>query len=223
MQDGETEWNRGVPEIGAAQVEQPRDVGRVGDDQRILLAVGKRLADFSAFVFRASAGIGQRVGTRRVGGRLGPVGPDPVDRIGVHRFHPQPGLAKAGKALRAGQPGIVADTGVRGRMSGDPGRGRIVGDVPALPQCGIGLGLDLQSIAAIGEHGGACPASTTAKPALPVKPVSQARRSAEGGTYSPRCSSARGIRNPCRSLRASSARRAESRSDGEAIGPPMRV
>ena len=155
MQDGETEWNRGVSEIGAAQVEQPRDVGRVGDDQRILLAVGKRLADFSAFVFRASAGIGQRVGTRRVGGRLGPVAPDPVNRIGVHRFHPQPGLAKAGKALRAGQPGIVADTGVRGRVSGDPGRGRIVGDVPTLPQCGIGLGLDLQSIAPIGEHGGA--------------------------------------------------------------------
>ena len=43
-----------------------------------------------------------------------------------------------------------------------------------------------------------------------MKPVSHARRSARGGTYSPRCSSARGTMNPCRPCAASSARKAAS-------------
>ena len=53
---------------------------------------------------------------------------------------------------------------------------------------------------------------TMARPAEPVKPDSQARRSSEGGTYSFCCSSARGTTNPVRLRRASSSRNADSRA-----------
>ena len=59
--------------------------------------------------------------------------------------------------------------------------------------------------------------STAASPALPVKPVSQASLSAEAGTYSPRCSSARGTMKPDRPRALSSWRRRASRSDISAV------
>ena len=55
-------------------------------------------------------------------------------------------------------------------------------------------------------------ASTIAMPAEPVKPVSQASRSAWGGTYSPWCSSARGIAKPCNPSCASRPRSAATRT-----------
>src|SRR5581483_9034633 len=55
-------------------------------------------------------------------------------------------------------------------------------------------------------------ARTTARPAEPLKPVSQQSRSACGGTYSPWCSSARGTRQPASPWRFSSPRSAASRA-----------
>src|SRR6478609_821807 len=53
--------------------------------------------------------------------------------------------------------------------------------------------------------------STTAEPADPVKEVSQARRSAKAGRYSPICWSECGTTNPSRPRLASSARNAARR------------
>jgi hypothetical protein len=62
-------------------------------------------------------------------------------------------------------------------------------------------------------------ASTTAAPAEPVKPVSQASRSSAGGTYSFWWRSARGTMKPSRPRRCNSARKAASRSALAARSP----
>ena len=63
-----------------------------------------------------------------------------------------------------------------------------------------GLEVDLLShlhrIAAVDEDGGLPVPHDRGSPAEPVKPVSQASRSSDGGTYSFCCWSARGITNP---------------------------
>ena len=39
-------------------------------------------------------------------------------------------------------------------MGGEPGGGRFVDDVAALPQCAVSLGSELEHVAAVGEHRG---------------------------------------------------------------------
>ena len=51
-----------------------------------------------------------------------------------------------------------------------------------------------------------------ANPALPVKPVSHANRSALAGTYSPKCSSARGTSRPSRPFWTRIARKRDKRA-----------
>ena len=87
------------------------------------------------------------------------------------------------------------------------------GDVPQLPQRRVGLLLRLGGVAAIGEHRGTVrqhhgQAGAAGEAGQPGQPL------AEGGTYSPRCSSARGIRKPSTPAGRSAARSAARRSAG---------
>ena len=69
----------------------------------------------------------------------------------------------------------------------------------------------LHRVAPVDEQRGGLCVPITARPAEPEKPVSQLSRSAEGGTYSPWCSSARGTSTASSPWRISNVRKALTR------------
>ena len=110
------------------------------------------------------------------------------------------GLAARGlealHALDGVEPRVVAEAVARAEAHAEPLGGRALGHVVVLEHVAGRLVAGLERVAPVDEDAPRRSARTMASPAEPVKPVSQARRWARGGTYSPWCSSARGTRNP---------------------------
>ena len=151
-------------------------------------------------------------------GRGRAVLPHGVDGVPIHR-------RQASRRRAARQP---FPTSSRRQACARRGRSRAAGPVPEVlfdPCLGAGLSTrcsgvntggvhllaNLHGVASIDEDRRGLSASTTAAPQEPVKPVRQASRSEEGGTYSLWYSSVRGTTKPSSPRRVSSARSAATR------------
>ncbi len=175
--DQEAEGDRREGHVGAANVEQPVDRGRIGDDRRILARLLEDGGDVAALVGSTAAREGQRVdeGGCRRRGRL--VRPYRVDGIGAQRDEDQQGRAfrQPIDHVLADQKRIVADPRA-GRCHGlQPSGRRLIGDMQELPKRIVDFAPHLQHVAAIGEDRGALgqhdgEAGTSREPGQPGQP-----------------------------------------------------
>ena len=119
-----SERDRGVGDVGAADVERPGDRIERRQDRRVGMVLGQPVGDLGALLGRRLAGIliglDDQMGFRR----LGPVGPHLVDRVA--RDRDQLGAAAGERFLGLGhpvagvKPRIVADARAFGRMVLEP-------------------------------------------------------------------------------------------------------
>ena len=152
VRDGKTQRERREWDIPAPNVQKPRDRGRIGQHRRILFGVAQKLPDIGPLVVAAASGMGQGLRYRWTGRRRRAIGPDRVHRVAAHRHHGQAGFGVPGQALLGDQQRIVADFRACRGVLRQPLRWGLFGDMQPLPLRGIGLGGELQDVAAIGEH-----------------------------------------------------------------------
>jgi len=151
-EDGEAQRQRGVRQVAAADVQQPGDGMRVGQDGGVLAGLAQGGGGGLALAGRGLAGVPRVLHPRRGKRRRRPVGPDRVDRVGGQRHQLDAGVARQ---RRLGmQPGVIPDPGLR-RGLAQPARGGLLDQMPPLPQRRIGLLRHLRRVSAIGEDGGA--------------------------------------------------------------------
>ena len=115
--------------VAAADVEQPRHRMRVGDHQRVGSILRKLGAHALEFAGRLFAGIAHVVRDHRAERRLGPVGPNRIDRIVVDRDKRSArfaaGFGKTLGAVDGVKPGRIAELRSGRHIGLDPGRRRI--------------------------------------------------------------------------------------------------
>ena len=139
----EAERERGEVDVTAADVEQPRDGGRVGDDGGVLLGGAQPGGDVVALGRGVLAGEAERVRNGRRERRGRAVEPGGIHRVARDRHHGEAGIGIACDRVRAHQHRVVADAGAGRDRFGQPCRGRLVDEVVALEQRGVGLLLQL--------------------------------------------------------------------------------
>ena len=153
--DREGERQRRVRHVGAADVEGPGDVLRIGDDERVGLELGDLGADAGKLRGRILAGKARIVRRHRAERRGRAIGPDRVDRIGLGRHQRRVGGgASLGKPLGGFdrvQPGIVAEVRAGREIGFEPRLRRCVDQVLDREGVGIDLIAYLQRIAAVDE------------------------------------------------------------------------
>ena len=176
---------RRMRDVGAADVEGPghrmANPTAPARRRRALRSRSRMRLSFSASISPANCGPWIATGAER---RRRALGPHRVDRIALDRDQFGAGLgAGGGQPLgcrRSVQPGVKTEAVAGCEMLGQPVFRRRIDQRLDLPGLAVDLLGGLQRVAAVDEHGG-LRVSTIAMPAEPVKPVSQASRSSEGG------------------------------------------
>ena len=174
-----SERDRRVGHVLAADVERPGDRIERRQHRRVGVLLHQPVADLGALLGRRLAGILVGLDDQMRFRGLGPVLPDFVDRVLLDRD--QLGAAAGERFLRflhpvAGvEPRIVADPRAFRRMLLEPFGRAGLGHRLVAPLGRADLLADLQRVAAVDEDRGFL-GSTTADPAEPSNPVSQASR-----------------------------------------------
>ena len=189
MEHGEAQRQRRMRHVAAADIEQPGDRIRRRQHHRVGTLLGEAGGDARALGRRALAGEADLMRHDRRRRRRGPVVPDRVDRIAVERDQLAAGFFGRGAIARdlakRMQPRVVTER-LAGFQTGlDPGTRRLVADMAVLDRAGHRLRRQLGGYSDHRRRSPPYPCRATASPAEPVKPVSQASRCADAGTYSP--------------------------------------
>ncbi len=154
--DGEGKRQRGVGDIGAADVEQPGDGMRVGDHKRIRLEpgdLGTQTRNLARRIFAGEPDVMQRHRAER---HRRAVVPDRVDQVGLHCD--QRGTRRRARfrkpigAFDGVQPRVVSDAVAGGRMLLDPPAGRHLHKMLDGKEREVDLVADLQRVAAVDEQ-----------------------------------------------------------------------
>ena len=155
----ECKRERRMGDIGAANVESPGDVLRVGDQQR----VGAQLRNLGADPFElVRRGLARELGVAqadRAGRRGRTILPQRIDGIAVDGDElcagGGAGLLQTFGLLAGVQPRIVSELRIAFKVVGDPLIGRTLHQVLDREYFSVDLGVGLQRVAAIDEHSGA--------------------------------------------------------------------
>ena len=183
MDDGKGKRQGRAGHIAAADIEEPGNGIRLGQDgcldPQLLEACGNLLA----LLFRALPGETQGMGQDLPERRFRPIAPDGIERVlrAGHERTPGPlaiGRQAAHLAFRM-QPGIIAELAPF-EMCTQPGRERFFADVAVLVELRIGLLFRLQCVAPIDEKRGTvqqyrCQAGGAAEAGQPSQAVSRRR------------------------------------------------
>ena len=126
--------------------------------RRVDTVAGERLGDRLALLLGTAPGEFAIERDHRGERRRRLVGPGRIEGIALDGDQFAPGLGRrlrdALQPLGRVQPGVVAEPPALGQMPGDPGVGRLVGDMLGFEQGRIHLVAHLQGIAAVDEDGG---------------------------------------------------------------------
>ena len=178
--DCESQRQRRVAHVGAADVERPGNGVGIGDHQCVGAQLDQFRTDACELLIGAFAGEARVVQRHRAERCGGAIGPDCIERIGLDRDQRRAdggaGLAQTLHALRRVQPGVVAEPVVGGEIAVDPAGGWCLDDMLDGEQGAVDLLARLQGVAAVDEQhrafhhhdGGTGGAGETAEPGEPL-------------------------------------------------------
>ena len=159
VENGEAQSQRRPRHVAAPDVEQPGHRFGHGQHQGDAAGLPQQRRDLGALHGGRTPGVGQRLDGRRGQRRRRPVGPHGVERVALQRLQGNGGALQLGAQLfhpgGGVQPRVVADPPARRQRLDQPGRQRLFGLVAEVVVGAVGLGPDLERVAAIGKEGGA--------------------------------------------------------------------